>query len=41
MQFKCNETGKQVGNALKQEIHEKGILGTIFNLALGILFSGK
>ena len=41
MQKQFNETGKQVGNALKEEVHKSGIIGTIFKAAIAILLSGK
>ena len=41
MQKQFNETGKQVGNALKEEVHKSGIIGTIFKAARAILLSGK
>lgn len=42
MQKQFNETGKQIGNALKEEeVHKSGIIGTIFKAAIAILLSGK
>ena len=41
MQKQLHETGKQVGNALKDEVHKSGIVGTIFKVAFAILLDGK
>ena len=41
MQKQFSETGKQIGNALKNEVHKSGIVGTIFKVAVAILLGGK
>ena len=45
IQKQFNETSRQMGNALRDEVHQSGILGTILKgvgyIALSILTGGK
>ena len=40
-QNEVKSTLKGVGNGLKEEVQEHGIIGTLFRIGIGILLGGK
>ncbi len=40
-QKQAKDVGKRAGDALKNEVHKSGVIGTIFKVALAILLGGK